>query len=206
MRDLNRYVAIAAALFLWGAGGAKLDDVVLLHDVASIMTPWLALFLVSALMGQPRPTGVFVSTAVGSVGAVVAYYVWKDLAGQGLYVRGLVLWTPAALAASALAASFTIWARRRPSSAVAFFLAGGGFALGEAAWLLATSNVDASTVLATGVDVAIAMVLLSLAGRSRAPDAPRFVPGGWNLHRLGWLGSGAAFFWIVLLSIQAFAA
>jgi hypothetical protein len=39
MRVTSRYAAITAAPFLWGVGGARLDDVVLLHDAASVMTP-----------------------------------------------------------------------------------------------------------------------------------------------------------------------
>jgi hypothetical protein len=202
VRDLSRYVAVAAALLIWGAAGAKLDDVALAHEVVSVMTPWLALFLVSALVGWPRPVWVFVSTAVGSVGGVVAYYAWKDLAGQGLWVPGLMLWTTAAVIASALAASLTAWARRSPSRAAAFLLAGGGFALGEAAWTVGRSQADAPNLLSAGVDVALALLLLSLAERSRAGQAARPPTTGRNLQRLGWLGSGAAFFWIVLLSIR----
>lgn len=201
---MNRYLAIAAALLLWGAAGAKLDDVALAHAVVSDLTPWLALFLISALVGWPRPIWVFVSTAVGSVGGVVAYYAWKDLAGQGLWVPGLMLWTTAAVTASALAASLTAWVCRSPSYAAAFFTAGGGFALGEAAWTIGTSQVDAPNLLSAGVDVALALalLLLSLAERSRAGQAARSPSTEGNLQRLGWLGSGAAFFWIVLLSIR----
>ena len=202
MRDLNRYLAITAALVLWGAAGAKLDDVALAHEVVSVMTPWVALFLISALVGWPRPIWVFVSTAVGSVGGVVAYYAWKDLAGQGLWVPGLLLWTTAAVIASALAASLTSWVRRSPSSAAAFLTAGGGFALGEAAWTIGRSQVDAPNLLSAGVEVALALLLLSLAQRSRAGQAARSPSIEVHLQRLGWLGSGAAFFWIVLLSIR----
>ena len=202
MRDLNRYLAIAAALLLWGAAGAKLDDVALAHAVVSDLTPWLALFLISALAGWPRPIRVFVSTAAGSVGGVMAYYAWKDLAGQGLWVPGLMLWTTAAVIASALAASLTAWTRRSPSRAAAFLLAGGGFALGEAAWTIGTSPVDAPNLLSAGVDVALALLLLSLAERSRAGQAARSPSTDSTLQRLGWLGSGAALFWIVLLSIR----
>ena len=202
MRDLNRYLAITAALVLWGAAGAKLDDVALAHEVVSVMTPWVALFLISALVGWPRPIWVFVSTAVGSVGGVVAYYAWKDLAGQGLWVPGLLLWTTAAVIASALAASLTSWVRRSPSSAAAFLTAGGGFALGEAAWTIGRSQVDAPNLLSAGVEVALALLLLSLAQRSRAGQAARSPSTERNLQRLGWLGSGAGFFLIVLLSIR----
>jgi hypothetical protein len=202
MRDLNRYLAIAAALLLWGAAGAKLDDVALAHVVVSVMTPWLALFLLSALVGRPRPIWVFVSTAVGSVGGVVAYYVWKDLAGQGLWVPGLMLWTTAAVMASALAAALTAWVRRSPSWTPAFLTAGGGFALGEAAWTIARSPIDAPNLLSAGVEVALALLLLSLAERSRTGRATRPPSTERNLQRLGWLGSGAGFFLIVLLSIQ----
>ena len=202
MRDLNRYLAITAALVLWGAAGAKLDDVALAHEVVSVMTPWVALFLISALVGWPRPIWVFVSTAVGSVGGVVAYYAWKDLAGQGLWVPGLLLWTTAAVIASALAASLTSWVRRSPSSAAAFLTAGGGFALGEAAWTIGRSQVDAPNLLSAGVEVALALLLLSLAQRSRAGQAARSWSTERNLQRLGWLGSGAGFFLIVLLSIR----
>jgi hypothetical protein len=202
VRDLSRYLAIAAALLLWGAAGAKLDDVALAHEVVSDLTPWLALFLISALVGRPRPIWVFVSTAVGSVGGVVAYYAWKDLAGQGLWVPGLTLWTTAAVAASVLAASLTAWVRRSPSYAAAFLTAGGGFALGEAAWTIGTSQVDAPNLLSAGVDVALALLLLSLAERSRAGQAARSPSTEGNLQRLGWLGSGAGFFLIVLLSIR----
>jgi hypothetical protein len=202
MRDLNRYLAIAAALLLWGAAGAKLDDVALAHVVVSVMTPWLALFLLSALVGRPRPIWVFVSTAVGSVGGVVAYYAWKDLAGQGLWVPGLMLWTTAAVMASALAAALTAWVRRSPSWAPAFLTAGGGFALGEAAWTIARSQIDAPNLLSAGVEVALALLLLSLAERSRTGRATRPPSTERNLQRLGWLGSGAGFFLIVLLSIQ----
>jgi hypothetical protein len=188
-----RYAAITAALFLWGAGGALLDDVVLLHAVVSVMAPWVALLLASALLGRPSPAAVFVSTALGSVGGVVGYYAWKDLAGQGLYVPGLVLWTAAALAASALAAMLAVWTRRRPSSTAAFLLAGAGFAVGEAIWLVAPSEWHAATLLAAGADVALALLLLW-----RADEASR--------HRLGWLGSGAACFWIVLLSVRTLVA
>jgi uncharacterized membrane protein YeaQ/YmgE (transglycosylase-associated protein family) len=197
-----RYAAIAAGLFLWGVGGAPLDDVVLVHDLASVMTPWLALFLMGALIRQPSPAGVFISTAIGSVGAVVGYYAWKDLAGQGLYVPGLQLWTAAALIASALAATLTAVARRRPSATAAFLLAGGGFALGEAVSLVAGGR-SAPTLVAAGADVAVALLLLWLAARARAPDAARPWPSARKLRRVGWLGSGAAFFWIVLLSVRA---
>jgi hypothetical protein len=202
VRDLNRYLAIAAALLLWGAAGAKLDDVALAHAVVSDLTPWLALFLISALVGWPRPIWVLVSTAVGSVGGVVAYYAWKDLAGQGLWVPGLMLWTTAAVTASALAASLTAWVRRSPSHAAAFLMAGGGFALGEAAWTIATSQIDAPNLLSAGVDAALALLLLLLAERSRAGQAARSPSTAGNLQRLGWLGSGAGFFLIVLLSIR----
>jgi hypothetical protein len=202
VRDLNRYLAVAAALLLWGAAGAKLDDVPLAHVVVSVMTPWLALFLISALVGWPRPIWVFISTAVGSVGGVVAYYAWKDLAGQGLWVPGLMLWTTAAVIASALAASLTAWVRRSPSYAAAFLMAGGGFALGEAAWTIARSQVDAPNLLSAGVEVALALLLLWLAARSRAGQAARSPSTDGNLQRLGWLGSGAGFFLIVLLSIR----
>ena len=193
-----RYAAIAAGLLLWGAAGAKLDDVALAHVVVSVMAPWLALLLIGALVGRPTPIWVFVSTAVGSVGGVVAYYAWKDLAGQGLWVPGLILWTMAAVLASALAASLTAWTRHRPSRAAGFLLAGGGFALGEAAYTIGWSQVDAPNLLSAGVDVALALLLLTLAARSRAGQAARSP----SMQRLGWLGSGAAFFWIVLLSIQ----
>jgi hypothetical protein len=205
VRDLNRHAAITAALFLWGAAGARLDDVVVLHDVVSVMAPWLALFLVSALIRPRRPPAVFVSTALGSVGGVVAYYAWRDLAGQGLYVPGLLLWTAAALAASGLMATFTLWTRRRPSVTATAFLAGGGFAIGEAIGLAALSGRDASTVLATGADVAIALLLVWLARREQAPEGAPRRPVAARLHRVGWLGSGAAFFWIVLFSIRALA-
>jgi hypothetical protein len=162
-----RYAAITAALFLWGTGGAPLDDVVLLHDLVSVMTPWVALFLASALLRRPRPAAVFVSTALGSVAGVVGYYEWKDVAGHGLYVPGLVLWTAAALVASVLAATLTLWARRRPSSTAAFLMAGGGFALGEAIWLVASSEWHAPT-LAAGADVAIAMLLVARGRRAAA--------------------------------------
>ena len=122
----------------------------------------------------------------------MGYYEWKDMAGHGLYVPGLVLWTAAALVASGLAATLTLWARRRPSSTAAFLMAGGGFALSEAIWLVASSEWHAPT-LAAGADVAIAMLLVWRAG-----DARR--------QALGWVGSGAALFWIVLLSFQTFAA
>jgi hypothetical protein len=206
VRDLNRYLAIAAALFLWGAAGAKLDDVALAHGVVSDLTPWLALFLISALVGSPRPIWVFVSTAVGSVGGVVAYYAWKKMAGQGLWVPGLMLWTTAAVTASALAALLSAWVRRSPSYAAAFLTAGGGFALGEAAWTIGTSQVDAPNLLSAGVDVALALLLLSLAERSRAGQAPQPPSTERNLQRLGWLGSGAAFFWLVLLTVQTIVA
>jgi hypothetical protein len=202
MRGLNRYVAITAGLFLWGAGGAALDNVALFHDVASVMTPWLALFLISALIHRPSPAGVFTSTVLGSVGGVVAYYAWKDLAGQGLYVPGLVLWTAAAFTASVLATTLTLWTRRRPSSAVALLLAGGGFALGEAVSLVATSQPSAGVELAVGADAVLAIVLLVLADHARAPAAAR-PKAAQQLDRLGWLGSGAALHWIVLLSIRA---
>jgi hypothetical protein len=201
-RHITRYAAIAAGLFLWGAAGAKLDDVALAHVVVSDLTPWLALFLISALVGRPRPIWVFVSAAIGSVGGVVAYYAWKDLAGQGLWVPGLMLWTMAAVIASALAASLTAWARRSPSYAAAFLLAGGGFALGEATWTIGKSQVNAPNLLSAAVDVALALLLLSLAERSRAGQAARSPSTEGHLQRLGWLGSGAAFFWIVLLSIR----
>jgi hypothetical protein len=197
-----RYLAIAAALLLWGAAGAKLDDVALAHVVVSDLTPWLALFLISALVGWPRPGWVFVSTAVGSVGGVLAYYAWKELGGQGLWVPGLMLWTTVAVTASAMAASLTASVRRSPSCAAAFLMAGGGFALGETAWTIATSQINAPNLLSAGVDVALALLLLSLAERSRAGQAARSPSTAGNLQRLGWLGSGAAFFWIVLLSIR----
>jgi hypothetical protein len=196
-----RHAATAAGLLVWGAAGARLDDVVLLHVVVSVMTPWLALFLIAALIRQPSPAAVFASTALGSVGGVVGYYVWKDLAGQGLYVPGLELWTAAALLASALAATLARWARRRPSAPVACFLAGAGFALGEAVELVVGSD-SASSLVAAGVNVAIALALLWLADRARAPAAARPRPRARKLRRVGWLGSGAAFFWIVLLSIR----
>jgi uncharacterized membrane protein YeaQ/YmgE (transglycosylase-associated protein family) len=202
MRGVNRYAAVTVGLFLWGAGGAALDDVELLHDVVSVMTPWLALFLIAALIRQPSPTGVFISTVLGSVGGVVAYYAWKDLAGQGLYIPGLLLWTAAAFVASVLATALTLWTRQRPSWAVPLLLAGGGFGVGEAVWLVATSEPSTSAVLAAGVDVALALLLLVLANRSRAPAAARPGAAEQKLERLGWLGSGAAFFWIVLLSIR----
>jgi hypothetical protein len=205
-RHITRYAAIAAALLLWGAAGAKLDEVALAHMVVSDLTPWLALFLISALVGWPRPIWVFVSTAVGSVGGVVAYYAWKDLAGQGLWLPGLMLWTTAAVVASALAASLTAWARRSPSHAAAFLLAGGGFALGEAAWTIGESQGDAPNLLSAGVDVALALLLLSLAEQSRAGQSVRSRSTEGHLQRLGWLGSGAAFFWIVLLSIRTIVA
>jgi hypothetical protein len=202
MRGVSRCAAVTAGLFLWGAGGAALDDVALLHDVVSVMTPWLALFLIAALIEQPSPAVVFISTALGSVGGVVAYYVWKDLAGQGLYVPGLLLWTAAAFVASVLATALTLWTRQRPSWAVPLLLAGGGFGVGEAAWLVATSEPSAGTVLAAGVDVALALLLLVLADRLRAPAAARPGAAEQKLDRLGRLGSGATFFWIVLLSIR----
>jgi hypothetical protein len=120
---------------VWGAGGAALDDVALLHDMVSVMT-------------------------------------------------------------------LTRWTRQRPSSAVALLLAGGGFGLGEAGWLVATSEPSAGLLVAAGADVAIAILLLVLADRSRAPAAARPRAAEQKLDRLGWLGSGAAFFWIVLLSIR----
>jgi uncharacterized membrane protein YeaQ/YmgE (transglycosylase-associated protein family) len=202
MRGVSRYAAVTAGLFLWGAGGAALDDVALAHDVVSVMTPWLALFLIAALIGQPSPAGVFISTVLGSVGGVVAYYVWKDLAGQGLYVPGLLLWTAAAFVASVLATALTLWTRQRPSWAVPLLLAGGGFGVGEAVWLVATSEPSSGTVLAAGVDIALALLLLVLADRARAPAAARPGAAEQRFDRLGWLGSGAAFFWIVLLSIR----
>lgn len=145
---------------------------------------------------------MFIATALGSVGGVVAYYAWKDLSGQGLYVPGLLLWTTAAFLASALAGLLTLWTRRRPSSTVALLLAGGGFGLGEALWLVVTSHRDASLWLAAGVDVALAMTLLVLADRARARRTAPSDAGGPTLYRVGWLGSGAAFFWVVLLSVR----
>lgn len=81
-------------------------------------------------------------------------------------------------------------------------LAGAGFALGEAIELLAASERDASTWLAAAVDVAIAVLLLALAVRAHAPAGARRRPVERTLHRVGWLGSGTTFFWIVLLSIR----
>jgi hypothetical protein len=202
VRDLNRCLAIAVALLLWGAAGAKLDDIALTHDAVSAMTPWVALFLIGALVGRPRPIWVFVGAAVGSVGGVVAYYAWKDLDGQGLYGPGLLLWTTIAVIASALAASLTVWVRRRPSWAAAFLVAGAGFALGEAAWTIGLAQVNGPNLLSAGVDVAVALLLLRLAERSRAGQAARSPWTERNLQRLGWLGSGAGFFWIVLLSVR----
>jgi hypothetical protein len=206
VRDLNRYLAIAAALLFWGAAGAKLDDVALAHVVVSDLTSWVALFLISALVGRPRPIWVFVSTAVGSVGGVLAYYAWKDLAGQGLWVPGLMLWTTAAVAASALAALLTARVRRSPSWAAAFLTAGGGFALGEAAWTIGRSQINAPNLLSAGVEVALALLLLALAERSRTGQAARSPSTARSLQRLGWLGSGAGFFLIVLASIQTIVA
>jgi hypothetical protein len=103
----------------------------------------------------------------------------------------------AAVVASALAATPTLWACRRPSATVTAFLAGSGFALGEAIWLVTTSVRDASTFVAAAADVAIGPLLVWLAARRR--------PGEQTLHGFGWLGSGAALFWIALLSIRALA-
>jgi uncharacterized membrane protein YeaQ/YmgE (transglycosylase-associated protein family) len=198
----NRYAAVTAGLFLWGTVGAVLEDVALLHDVVSVMTPWLAVILIGALFRQPSPTGVFISTVLGSVGGVVAYYAWRDLAGQVLFVPGLLLWTAVAFVASVVVTALTLWTRQSPSWTVPLLLAGGGFGVGEAIWLVATSEPGAGTVLAAGADVALASLLLVLADRSRAPAAARPGVAGQKLERLGWLGSGAAFFWIVLLSIR----
>jgi hypothetical protein len=202
MRGVNRYAAVTAGLFLLGAGGAALDDVALLHDVVSVMTPWLALFLIAALIRQPSPTAVFISTVLGSVGGVVAYYAWRDLAGQVLFVPGLLLWTAVAFVASLVATALTLWTRESPSWAVPLLLAGGGFGVGEAVWLVATTEPSTGVVLAAWVDVALALLLLVLADRSRAPAAARPGAAEQTLDRLGWLGSGAAFFWLVLLSIR----
>ena len=56
--------------------------------------------------------------------------------------------------------------------------------------------------VAAAVDVALALLLLALADHPRAPAAARPVAAEQKPDRLGWLGSGAAFFWIVLPSIR----